>query len=70
LRYGDRKMFQSWVLAKSPVEAWDKSILLAKALRNMSAQGALSASKVEELGLRQAFAVLPDHLSEVVHIAL
>ncbi|MBI4780923.1 MAG: hypothetical protein HY785_06320 [Oscillatoriophycideae cyanobacterium NC_groundwater_1537_Pr4_S-0.65um_50_18] len=70
LRCGDRKMFQSWVLAESPVDTWDGSILLAKALRNMSAHGALSASKVGELGLRQPLAVLPGDLSEVVHKAL
>jgi hypothetical protein len=70
LRGGDRTLFQSWVLAESPVNTWDERLLLAKALRNMSAHGALSASKVGELGLRQAFEVLPESLSEVVHAAL
>lgn len=70
LKRGDRTLFQSWVLAEIPVNNWDRRILLAKALRNMSAHGALSASKVGELGLRQAFEVLPESLSEVVHAAL
>ena len=70
LRGGDLKAFESWVLAESPVNEWDQRILLAKALRNMSAHGALSASKVGELGFRQAFEVLPANLSNVVHATL
>lgn len=74
LRAGDRKAFQAWVLPKTaagnPVRDWDQAILLAKALRNMSAHGSLSATKIRELGLRQAFEILPQNLAAVIDVAI
>lgn len=74
LRAGDRKAFQAWALPQkakeNPIVAWDQAILLAKALRNMSAHGSLSASKIRELGLRQAFEILPRNLADVIDTAI
>lgn len=74
LRAGDRKAFQAWALPQkakeNPITNWDQAILLAKALRNMSAHGSLSATKIRALGLRQAFETLPQNLADVINAAI
>lgn len=73
LRHGDRKAFQAWALPSSgnhPITDWDQAILLAKALRNMSAHGSLSATKTRDLELRQAFETLPQNLADVINAAI
>lgn len=54
LRAGDRKVFQAWFVDGQAIETWEGAVLLAKALRNMTAHGALSATKTKNLGLKAA----------------
>lgn len=74
LRAGDRRTFQAWAMPQkaqeNPITDWEQAIRLAKALRNMSAHGSLSATKIRELGLRQAFEILPQNLAVVINSAI
>jgi hypothetical protein len=63
---GDRKVFQSWFVDGQAIETWEGAALLAKALRNMTAHGALSATKTKELGLKSAMEAATEVLSKLV----
>jgi hypothetical protein len=55
---GDRAQIRAWMLEKRPCATWVDAALLAKALRNCTAHGALSPTKVGEwvsLRLSSAF---------------
>ncbi len=48
------------------VSSWTDAVRLAKALRNATAHGALSATKVKQWGLENAIFTLSDNLGELV----
>jgi hypothetical protein len=56
---GDRSQIQSWLFDQKPCATWTDALLLAKALRNCTAHGALSPKKVDNWGLSDAFKQLP-----------
>lgn len=62
LRSGDRRVFKRWIVEGQPIDSWATSIETAKALRNMTAHGSLSATKVRELGLQPAVEALTENL--------
>lgn len=62
---GDVKIFRRWFLQGEPVTNWVDALFLARAIRNATAHGALSASKAAELKLGDAIAVLTRDLSIV-----
>jgi hypothetical protein len=69
LQNGDAKTFHRWIEGNA-VDAWHIAIQLGKALRNVTAHGSLSASKVHQWGLREAFQRLTDNLGTIVAAAL
>lgn len=70
LRDGDAQKVYRWLVNGRPVNSWPRALLLAKALRNITAHGALSASKVKSWGLRSAFEVFTRDLATVATAAL
>jgi len=66
LENGDRKVFQAWFVDAQAIETWEGAVLLAKALRNMTAHGALSATKTKELGLKAAMEEATEILRQLV----
>ena len=62
---GDAQMIRHWLVEGETIKSWDEAVRLAKALRNASAHGALSANKVREWGLKDAMRVLTLNLAEV-----
>ena len=62
---GDRSQIQCWLLDQKPCTTWTDALLLAKALRNCTAHGALSPNKVQEWGLADAFKQLPYALFKI-----
>jgi hypothetical protein len=70
LKNGDAGIFRDWVIEGRSVDSWPAALLLAKALRNATAHGALSATKVHEWGLRDALDTLCINLGELTAGAL
>jgi hypothetical protein len=66
----DAKTFRSWAVEGQPIDSWPTALQLAKVLRNATAHGALSASKVHQWNLREAFATLSNNLGEITVGAL
>jgi hypothetical protein len=62
---GDKTQIEKWLLEQQPIVTWKDAILLTKALRNCTAHGALSPSKVQEWGLGDAFKHLPQALFKI-----
>jgi hypothetical protein len=62
---GDAAIVESWLIQGQPTACWAESVRLAKAIRNCSAHGALSAAKVREWGLRPACCQLVCDLATV-----
>ena len=62
---GDRSQMQSWLLDQKPCTTWTDALLLAKALTNCTAHGALSPKKVEQWGLAEAYKQLPQALFKI-----
>lgn len=58
----DREVFLRWARSPTSIEGWEDQIRLACALRNMTAHGALSARKAQQLQLRGPIRALPVHL--------
>ncbi|MBN3942606.1 MAG: hypothetical protein V7L21_06470 [Nostoc sp.] len=63
---GDQEIIEHWIVKSQPVSTWVEAVRLAKALRNATAHGALSASKVKEWGLQKPLLTLSDNLAEIV----
>jgi hypothetical protein len=61
---GDRNVLKSWILEKKTINDLPTAIALAKALRNATAHGALSAKKCEDLKLSDTIKELPRILFE------
>jgi hypothetical protein len=58
------KTFKDWLCGRGDTAGWQAHVSLATALRNATAHGALSATRVHRLGLRPAFERLPAILLE------
>ncbi|MEW6492341.1 MAG: hypothetical protein AB1589_07490 [Cyanobacteriota bacterium] len=63
---GDQKIIESWIVKSTPISSWVEAARLAKAVRNATAHGALSATKVRQWGLENALLTLSDNLGEIV----
>jgi hypothetical protein len=61
-----KKIIESWLVKSTPISSWVEAARLAKALRNATAHGALSATKVRQWGLENGLLVLSDNLGEIV----
>ncbi|MEC4815849.1 MAG: hypothetical protein SAK29_21630 [Scytonema sp. PMC 1069.18] len=59
-------MIDQWIVQSVPIYTWSDAVRLAKALRNATAHGALSPTKVQEWGLQKAFLTLPNNLGEII----
>ncbi len=67
---GDRKQIEEWLVNSNPIRDWANAAMLAKALRNATAHGALSPSKVEDWGLKPAMKILVKNLGDLVVFGL
>jgi hypothetical protein len=65
LSRGDAKIIESWIVNSIGIDSWDKSIRLSKALRNATAHGALSATKVKQWDLVDKIQILTKDLGEI-----
>lgn len=63
---GDQEIIENWIVQSQPISNWVEAVRLAKALRNATAHGALSATKVKEWGLQKPLLILSDNLGEIV----
>jgi hypothetical protein len=63
LDHGDAKITASWLVERKPMVTWLESLSLAKALRNATVHGALSASKITEWKLATAIARMVDDIA-------
>jgi len=63
---GDQKIIEVWIVESTPISNWADAVRLAKALRNATAHGALSATKIKEWGLQNTLLTLSDNLGELV----
>jgi hypothetical protein len=63
---GDQKIIESWIVKSTPISSWVEAARLAKAVRNATAHGALSATKVRQWGLENTLLTLSDNLGEIV----
>lgn len=59
VRGNDLEIFKHWLVNGRPVEGLAQQLALAKAFRNCTVHGALSASKCRELGMQLALKQLP-----------
>ncbi len=66
LERGDAQIVEAWMVQSAEVSSWTDAVRLAKALRNATAHGALSATKVKQWGLENALVTLSDNLGELV----
>jgi hypothetical protein len=66
----DSQAVSRWLADRQPAVSWAAALALAKALRNATASGALSASKVKEWKLRPALRRLVDTLAGATAAAL
>ncbi|BAY16452.1 hypothetical protein NIES21_22800 [Anabaenopsis circularis NIES-21] len=63
---GDQKIIEHWMVQSHPISSWVEAVRLAKALRNATSHGALSATKVKEWGLQKPIINLSNNLGEIV----
>jgi hypothetical protein len=66
LNKDDLKIMENWIVKSNSISTWVEAIILAKALRNATVHGALSASKVKQWGLQKPLLTLSDNLGEIV----
>lgn len=66
LENGDCKIIEDWIVQSNSISTWVDAARLAKALRNATAHGALSATKVNQWGLQKPLLTLSDNLGEIV----
>lgn len=67
----DGEIFKEWLNNKgSSLTNWSDIVKLAKAFRNMTVHGALSASKLREWGFKNAIYALSNNLGKIVAVAL
>lgn len=70
IKNGDTSIIQDWIIDGQNISTWIDAIKLAKALRNATVHGALSASKVQQWKLQKPLFILCDNLGEIVVAAL
>jgi hypothetical protein len=70
LTNGERNQIKDWVVNSNPIKDWANATRLAKALRNATAHGALSPSKVKESGLEPAMKIIVKNLGDLVVFGL
>lgn len=70
LKNGDRNQIQRWLVNSNSINDWADATRLAKALRNATAHGALSPTKVKEWGLEPAMKILVKNLGDLVVFGL
>jgi hypothetical protein len=66
LDFGDAKITATWLIKREAMTTWVDGLCLAKALRNATVHGALSASKVVQWKLTRPIRRLVDDLGLVV----
>ena len=66
----DQKALGDWLIQGKEISDWGRLVALAKALRNATVHGSLSASKVEELGLTDALKDIPSLLRDLATFVL
>ncbi|MEG4056460.1 MULTISPECIES: hypothetical protein [unclassified Microcoleus] len=67
---GDRNQIKNWLVNSNQIEDWANATMLAKALRNTTAHGALSPTKVKDWGLKPAMKTLVKNLGDLVVVGL
>lgn len=67
---GDRKIIENWIVKSQPIDSWENAVKLAKAIRNASAHGFLTATKVNELRLKPGLRKLTNDLASIVTCGL
>lgn len=70
LDYGDANITASWLVQRKPMATWVQGLCLAKALRNATVHGALSASKVDQWKLACSIRRLVDDIALVAGAVL
>ena len=70
LKNGDRNKIKDWLVNSNQIEDWANATMLAKALRNATAHGALSPTKIEKWGLKPAMKILVKNLGDLVVFGL
>ncbi|MBW4629852.1 MAG: hypothetical protein KME49_31165 [Brasilonema octagenarum HA4186-MV1] len=63
---GDKTIIEEWIVKSTPVSTWVDAVRLTKAIRNATAHGALSPSKVNQWGLQKPLLTLSNNLGEIV----
>lgn len=66
LENGDKTIIEEWIVKSTPVSTWVDAVRLTKAIRNATAHGALSPTKVNQWGLQKPLLTLSDNLGEIV----
>ncbi|MFM7405229.1 MAG: hypothetical protein ACKO3K_00795 [Cuspidothrix sp.] len=67
---GDKKIIERWIIKANSISSWEDAVKLAKALRNASAHGFLSAKKVQDWQLKPGLSILADNLGEIMAAGL
>lgn len=67
---GDKTIISDWLIQSRPANTWVDVVRLAKAIRNTSAHGALSATKLGQWGLIKQIPLLTNNLGEIAVAAL
>jgi hypothetical protein len=67
---GDKKIIERWIIQANSISSWEDAVKLAKALRNASAHGFLSAKKVQDWQLKPGLSTLADNLGEIMAAGL
>lgn len=70
LKNGYRNKIKDWLVNSNQIEDWANATMLAKALRNATAHGALSPTKVKEWRLEPAMKILVKNLGDLVVVGL
>lgn len=70
LDFGDAKITARWLVERRPMGDWVEGLCLAKAIRNATVHGALSASKVKEWKLGRPIRRLVDDIGTVAGAVL
>ena len=61
----DQEIIKNWIIDRQNISSWVDALRLSKALRNATAHGALSATKVQQWGLQKPLLTLSENLGEV-----
>jgi hypothetical protein len=61
----DAKIIKNWIIDSQEIDSWDKVVQLSKALRNATAHGALSATKVFDWDLADKMEIITENLGEI-----